>query len=413
PRATLERIFASGNGGRQRGSELHSAIHALAEQDLDAALAYFAQVTSLEDRQMIGTVIGPLLAARSPSEALAWARANDNHEYPALEQAVLAEIAKKDPQYAIAEAVRSPHANVGFVVANVISQRAMNNPKQALELLEYVENPEQREMAAQQIATQWLRRDAKGAVEWMLSQNDESLRQMVGQSAHALVRHDVDQAMRVLPRLDVDQQQMMRMQIANHLAMNRSPAEAQNFVRQFADQPDYEPLQTAVIAGVARNNLVQARQMAGELLDPDSRNIAYTSIIAVSAARDPQSAVGLLASIGDENQRGAAAGQLASVWYGSDPRAAQQWVSSLPSGNVRDDAVMHLSGHWRNIGSEEQALIDSIGDADKRGQAKVRHIYSLMHTDPARAQQLLQDPDIPDYQRRQVEMAMQRRGFRY
>ena len=65
-----------------------------------------------------------------------------------------------------------------------------------------------------------------------------------------------------------------------------------------------------------------------------------------------------------------------------------------------------MSYQWTNATDEQINLINSIGDRDKRGQAKVRRIYHLARTDPDRARELLQDEDIPEYMRQQAEVSL-------
>jgi hypothetical protein len=90
-----------------------------------------------------------------------------------------------------------------------------------------------------------------------------------------------------------------------------------------------------------------------------------------------------------------------------------RWVSGLPPGSLRDDAISNLAGRWGEWTQDQEDLVASIGDRDKRAQAKVMRIYRLVRADPARARELLQDEDIPDYMRQQVETAISRSGLSY
>ena len=147
-----------------------------------------------------------------------------------------------------------------------------------------------------------------------------------------------------------------------------------------------------------------AKQLADQLSDSSARDSAYMQIVTRRANTDPGEAMSWLGNISDEGLRSAATGQVASSWYQRDPVAAQNWVSNLPYGNARDDAIVQMSHRWRNATAEQVNLINSIGDRDKRGQAKIRRIYSLIQTDPDLARELLQDEDIPEYLRQQAEV---------
>ena len=74
---------------------------------------------------------------------------------------------------------------------------------------------------------------------------------------------------------------------------------------------------------------------------------------------------------------------------------------------------MQMSYQWRTPTSDQTALIASIEDRDMRGQAKIRQIYNVMRTDPAKARELLQDDDIPIYLRQQVETRFSQSGLRF
>ena len=205
----------------------------------------------------------------------------------------------------------------------------------------------------------------------------------------------------------------MRQQIAQMLATNRSATEAQAFIRQFEGQPGYGQLQASLMSDVAQTDVMTAKQLADQLSDGETRNSAYVQVIAQRAQTHPAEAVSWLNNVTDARQRGVAAGQLAAQWYTQDPVAAVRWVTDLPAGTSKDDAIMNMSYRWQEGTPAQERLIASIEDRDKRGQAKIRQIYSIMQTDPARARELLDDEDIPSYVRQQAETAMNQRHNRF
>jgi hypothetical protein len=258
-----------------------------------------------------------------------------------------------------------------------------------------------------------MREDPDAATDWILSQDKETAGQMMQMAAYQLVRRDIDAAMRLLPRLDASDQVGLRQQIAEHLATGRSPGEARAFVQQFEGQPGYDQLQASVIAGVAKTDVLMAKQLADQLARGNARDRAYMEVISQQAQSDPVQATVWLNSVSDERLRGAAAGQVAAQWYSSDPSAAARWVTGLPAGALRDDAIMSMSSRWRQPTAEQTRLIASIEDRDKRGQAKVQQIYFVARTDQARARKLLEDADIPSHLREQAEMIISRYSSRY
>ena len=413
PTATIDEILASGQMNR-RLSEFYVAFGALVQHDVDRAMQYFDEVQSHEHRQSIGSVIARELAGRDPERALRWTRENTGGNLQYLETIVLAKIAETDPELAFAEAQNAASQQMrGQMVSSVISQLAQSDPSRAIGYLGLIQDDDMRDIATAQLATNWIQQDPDAALAWILGQDDPIVATLLEQSSWALIQSDVDAAIQVLPRLDQTQQQHWRMQIAQQLAATRSPGDAQAFVRRFEGEPGYEQLQSGFISALAQSDPVRAQQMADQLTETTARDSAYAQIISVRAQRDPQAAAAMLSSIADENYRSMATGQVASHWYGNDPSAAMSWVSRLSDGVTRDDAIMHLASNWSQPTREQAALVNSIRDDDKRGQAKITQAYNLMRTDPAAARELLQDPDIPSHQREQAEMAMKNFGNRY
>lgn len=413
PQATIERLLAGG-GNMRRNNEFYSAISALTSTDIDAAKQYFEQARSAEDRQTIGSAIATQLARTDPAEALRWARENDRPSHAYLEATVLAAIAETEPQLALAEAmnIQSPQARSN-AISSIIQQVSRNNPADAAAYLDQIVNSQQRQEAAQQLAFSWMRRDPDAALDWVLSQDSEISAPLLSQAGYMLMRTDLDAAIRVLPRIDDEHQESWRQQIAQQLATNRSPGEAQNFIQQFQGQPGYDQLQASLIAGVAQSDTMMAKQLADQLANGDARDRAYVQVVAQRAQTNPTEAAGWISGIADEHMRGTATAQLAQQWYANDPVLATRWVSNLPSGPARDQAIVQLSYQWREPTDEQMELIAGIEDRDKRSQAKIRRIYNLVRSNPARARELLQDQDISDQHRTQVESMLSQYASRY
>ncbi len=413
PQAVIERWLA-GDRSERSNRGFYSAISALASADLDAAKAYFSRARSSDDRRMFGSAIASEMARTDPAEAIEWARANDKEGFPYLQMSVLGRIAQTDPQLALTEALATPNAQVrSSMISNVLQHIAQDSPAVAVAYLDQIEDKQQKLEASQSLASSWVRHDPDAAIDWILSQDKETAAQMVQIALGRLLHSDLDAAIRLLPRVDEDNQEFMRQQIAQSLATSRSPAEAQAFIRQFAGQPGYDQLQASLISGLAQTDVLMAKQLADQLADGSARNRAYVQVIAQRAQTNPEQAMSWLRGISDESLRGVAAGQLAAQWYAQDPAAAARWVTGLPAGSSRDDAIVQMSSQWQTPTAEQQQLIASIEDQDKRGQAKIRQIYTLMRTNPARARELLQDEDIPSYQRQRIETMLSQLGSRY
>ena len=413
PRTTIDRILASG-GNTRSNRELHSAFSALADDDVEAAKHYFEQDIGDDNRRTLGSAIASKLAETDPDEALAWSRANDSGQFPYFQMAVLQRIAQTDPQHALTEALKEPNSQTrSNLLSNVLNQVAREDPQAAVAALSQIPNEQNRQRASEQLVSTWIRYDPESAIDWVLSQDKESAQRMIQQAGSRLLRNDIDAAIRLLPRIDEQSQVHMRQQIAQQLATSRSPTQAQDFIRQFEGQSGYAQLQASLISGVAQTDVLMAKQLADQLSDSSARDSAYVQIIGQRAQTDPVEAARWVNNVSDDQMRGAATGQLVASWYGNDPVAATRWATNLPSGPSRDSAIMQMSYQWRTATADQTALIASIEDRDMRGQAKVRQIYNLIQTDPAKARELLKDEDIPSYLRQQVETRFSRYVMRY
>lgn len=412
PLGTIDRLLAAGSDS-SNSQELYSAVRALASTDLTAVIRYYDEARSEEHRRIFGSMIAAELAKADPDEALAWADANETGQSVELRMAVLSQIAAKDPERAFTEALKIPNSRFrAGVAAQLVRKIARDNPDLAASLLDRIQNKQHRLEATQQLASVWMRKDPEAATTWILSHDEEAAGEMLQTAAFQLLHRDVDKAIQLLPKLDPTAQAGLRQQIAQQLATSRSPTDAQAFIRQFEGQPGYDQLQASVIAGVAQSDVFMAKQLADQLTRGGARDRAYVQVISQQAQTDPVLALGWLNSIDNERMRGAAAGQLVTQWHGNDSRAAERWVSSLPGGALRDDVIVHMSSRWREPTGEQADLIASIEDREKRGQAKIRRAYALMRTDPAGARKLLEDEDIPSNMRQELEIVINQYGIR-
>lgn len=413
PVETIDRMLAGGGAVRQSG-EFYSAVRALADQDLDAAIRYFDQLTNIDAKHGFGRVIAGRMAAEDPAAALAWARANDTSgSYPYLEMSVLGYIARSDPQLALTEALSISNINNRRnVLSSIVGQIAREDPRGALAYLEQVPSENRREVQ-DQIAQNWIRQEPRAALDWILSQDEETMGHLLQASSYMVMRSDLDTAKQMLNRVPQEHQSGWRLQIAQRIAMERSPAEAQAFVQQYEGQAGYADLQSSVIAGVAQNDAMMAKQMADQLASGAARDRAYAQVIGQRAQTNPLEAARWLQGISDDSVRGNATANLVQNWAAHDESAASQWVMNLPDSNVRDDAVMTMSYSWREPTDAQLRLIASIRSPEKRSQAKLRQIYNVMRSNPTRARELANDPDITDLQRQQIERGISQMGVRF
>ncbi len=413
PHATIERLLASGLNQRTI-REFGSAVQALAKTDIEAALGYFQQTRSANSRRDIGTAIAAELARRDPDLALAWAQENELQLRPYLQVSVFHTIAPGDPQRAMDMALALPDSEAkAELIAEVIQSIAYESPTDAIAYLEKIDNAHHRMTASQEMLRMWTYRDSAAAMEWVLSQDEETKAELLRQSQYILVDNDLETAMRIAPRLQGDLGNQIKGYIASRLAFTAAPDEALRFIRQFEGEEDYDQLQYVLIEGLAQADVYAARQLADQIPSGDVRDQAYVEIIAGHARANPGEATRWLSRIDDPRRRGTASGHVAAAWSASDPEAANRWVSNLTPGPTRDHAIMQMASNWRRPNEQNWAMIESISDPAIRGRAKVRHAYSLIKGYPDRARELSEDEDITPQDRRGIEMMLGRSGRGY
>lgn len=410
PRGTVERLLAGGRPMRS-ASEIHAAIRAIARTDIDAAMQYFDSARSTEDRMILGSVIATEMAKTDPEGAIAWAQSNGQPQSRNLLMSVISTIAASDPQRALDEALELSDIPHGMgIVSTVIGRIARDDPAAAAAAVGRLQDRDYRQMASQQLVSAWIRDDPDAAISWLMDQDEETKTGALQMAVTELAYSDVDAAIRLLPRLDDNAQVSLRMQIASQLAASRSAAEAEAFIRQFENHPGYDQLQASIVSAVSQTDARAAKQMADQLTPGKGRDRAYTQLISQQAMTDPALAASWLGNISDERLQGAATGTVAAHWGKSDPDAALRWVHTLPAGRSRDTAIMYMAGSWRKPTHEQLELVNSIEDANTRGQAKIQRIYLLLETDPGAARALLADDDIPNHLREQLELMLAQYG---
>lgn len=403
--------YLAGPANRNDRGQAYVALQQLAQQDPEKALEYLDKFPGGQARQTFIGVVAGSLAKSDPARALEWARENDKSASRTALMSVITEIAQHDPERAFAEAQRIDNAQSRRQsISNILMIAASMDAPRAAQMLESISDPELRRNALSQLSGTWAQTDFDGAVAWVASLPAEEQRLAATSMGQRLVDYDVDRAIELLtvfPRLD---SQMLRMSIAQNLVQNRSLAAAQAFIAPYKGTEDYAKLQVAVVRNAARMDPARAMQLAEAVEDKQSRDHLYASIVGQQANRDPRQALQWLSSIEDPAAHRMAVSSITTAWYLLDAASADAWLKSLPSGATRDDAIAAASANFRGSPGEAQALIKSIGDADKRKQAMLMHVQYLVRTNPDEAERLLSELELTDGEREQYRQIIEIRS---
>jgi hypothetical protein len=408
PTVILDRLVSTGALGIDPG-QIYAAFTSVAESDMDRAMEYYGLLDPGELKQGLAGQIAARLARDDIDEAVAWARGQQTGTFPMAMMAVIREIADIDATQAIEIILAEQNMNTQrFLMQNFVQTVAMQDPQLALAYLDQVPAGQQRLQMAQSAIGMWMRTDPDGALNWILGQDESMSLPLLSQSMSVLVRSDVRRAMQILPKLPPDLAREWNYDIAQRLTASGAHAEAMSFVSQFEGQEGYDQLQSAIIAGMASKDPVAARQMADQLSDAGARDMAYVNIIGQQAMINPAEAASWLSAISEDSRRNMAISNLIGMWSQRDPNAAIEFVRRLPAGETRDTAIARMVHNWQTIGPAEQELIDSIEDPELRGQANMSQVYTLMRTNPARARELIDELNLTEEQRQQLESTMER-----
>ena len=410
PKAVLDQIV-SGNRANIDRRTISTALQSIASMDLDAAKIYYEQLGSEDDRRTLGYAIVEEIARTDFDQAIAWARAHESADYPMLVMQLLQTRASTDPDRALAESQAYPDSRWrDMLISNVIQSIAHEDPRKALQLADAIGGGQRQMNAQRHVLAQWANDDPEAAVNWLINQDEDVARELLSEGS-SLIRENTDAAIRMLPLLDEDAAQRWRYQITERLAASRSPEEAMAFANRFQGQEDFAKLQSAVVMGVAHRDPDRAMALAAQLSDVHARDAAYAQIVGRTSGSNPAESVAMLNMISTEAYREMAAGSIASEWTGSDPAAARRWVDSLQPGRTRDAAVAGYVTRLDRIGPAEEALIESIDSREAREQAKISRVYRVMRSNPQRARELLDDPDISESYRRRISRSLDMQGY--
>ncbi len=407
PTRVLDQLVATGADGLDSG-QIFAAFKSVVNTDVDLALGYYERLDPGELRDGLAAQLARRLAREDLSRAVAWAREQQSGPYPSTLMAVIREVTKLDPSLALETILAEPdERSQRYMLQTLVQTVARDDPQLALSYLDRLPDEQVRRFVAQSAVNSLIRSDPDAAITWVLAQEEAVSRRLLTESMMLLVATDVHAAMRLLPTLPDEQARHYTIDIAKRLAESGAQSEAMSLIRQHEGKEGYDEMRAAVISGMAARNPVAAKQLADQLSDTEARDLAYANIIQHHAYSDPAEAARWINSISSETRRNQVTQMLIREWAARDASAAMRHVDAMPSGRVRDTAIASMTSRWSDIRPEQQALINSIEDPAIRSQANMNRIYSLIQADPIGAQQLVEQLDLTEEQRRQVETMME------
>jgi len=413
PESALKKALALPNSAKSQ-QHVFAALQQLASQDPTKAMEYLEQMPTTPGAERHQAMVVAVIASSDPDMALAWAREHDTSSGQTMLVGVLSQIAQTDPQLALAEvqSLDRPQSR-DRVVSAVAMFVAQSNPEEAIQVLSQISNEQMRSSSSSQIAAAWAQTDFDGALNWVSSLDEKTRRRTLESIGQSFVHSDVDRAIDLLTRFPNQVSSRLTTQIAQNLVQSRSTDEAVSFISRYKDSPEFDQLQSVVIGMTASTDPARAMRMAENVEDQQSRDQIYNTIIGQQAISDPHQALQSLNAISSPEMRASAMSQVAVYWYSSDPAGAAVWIDGLPRGADRDSAIMATISAGRRNGENTQELIATIDDPERRKQATMIRIQTLMYSDRAAAEQLIDETQMTDQEREQVQKMLRSVGSGY
>ena len=403
PERFLDNLPA-GSAYGPRSGPYQIAMRALAVQDIDRAIEFYEGLTSPQHRIVMGSIIAGEFVKKDPDLALQWALGQDTPGSPAL-VAVLSQLAAVDPARALRVIDQIDDKRVkSQVLSSIVSNAVQADPQAARDYVDTIADPGDRKMAERALVEAWSQFDPEAAIDYVLTAKISQGNELVMRAGLNLAMHDLDAAIRTLPRVEGPAAMQWRTVIAQQMVQQRGVEAARRFLEQQRGQPGYAEMQAAVINGLVDQDVYAARQMVDSMPAGPAKDRSFATVVSRHAHQDPREAASWVASIEDEGLRAMASQQVASAWHRADPQGAMNWVLNQPAGPARDDAILGLSANLVHQGEGVTAgLFEQIDDPEKRRQAYIMQVWNVARTDQERARALLRRIDLSDEERRQIE----------
>jgi len=402
PVGVLESLLQAG-GQKPNGSEVTRAMQLLVVEDIELAKAFLERSKNAGNYVMLLSIFVNQFSKADPLAAIAWAKANEDRSTRGISllSRVLSEVADSQPMLAFQEALALPvPANGLDPLGSVFRRLAARDVTLAQSLIPQIADPARRRRVTDVLVGEWLKTHPEATLDWILTQDPDTSRELLVSAGRLIIRHDIQTAIANLHRLDPVSQRQWRRQIAIGLAERGSIDEALAFARRFEAEPDYENIQVTIAERAAKSDPDLARRIASGLESPEARDRILAETISYSSGMTGMDLEQQLSGISDPGRQFQKATEVYNQMAAENPAGLEHWIRQQSPGPLRDAAIVGLVQQGRDVDdAAHDELIASIEDAERRRAAKRARIFVALRSNPERARELLQDPDITDAER--------------
>ena len=390
--ADPERVLAIAAGLNGNAAQFAKglALNALAEIDIDAAIARANSLPPGQDREVALMAVGGAIARRDPQAALDWARSVTPPSRSLLSEITFS-ISRNNPELAF-ELLDNPPPGIDpqMITSLIGSQVIARRPGQMQEFANRLLAREnvQSANALRNLMGNWMQQDPEEALDWVLA-NDASLdASLLSNAAVNLARNDPQAAANYVDRIPEAFKGVWITQVASGYAL-ADPNAAMAWISQYQGQDFYNNAYGQIVIASAQADPRNAASLVAQS-DPVLQLRAAPQVAQLYARRDPMGAANWAQSLENPRARDLAIESAISSWANVDVAAATRFTLDLDRGDSRDRALNNLLLRASSNGEFDRDLLDAFSTDEASQQALVRAIPMLSRSDREQANELLE-----------------------
>ena len=368
---TLEEIpsalaLATQSGGPKNAREiLHMVLLARwAELDPSAAAAYTMKNLTNEqggNSEIIETVFGEW-GMRDPTAAADFVAALDVSKRENMLSGLLAGVAAKQPEAALALLARFPEAAKDSESYEVIfGAWTERDPRSAAARAGVLPPGDLRARALAGVAEHWAQHDPAAAYSWATQLGDPAeqataLRTVLGSWADSDPRAAANQVLRLA---DATLARDISGDIAREIAQTDLPA-AQRFAAQLADEQARAKAQWMVVLRMSEKSITDATAYADQMPEGEYRKSAYYSLSATWFLKDPVATAQWHGTLSPSGSRDSAVAAYVERAVELAPESALAWAASMRGAKMRKESTTKAYQAWQQKAPQAaQAWLDA------------------------------------------------------
>jgi hypothetical protein len=294
---------------------------------------------------------------------------------------LLVRFGAEDPTGAMAYLKTRDFITQGLGMGTVLASLASKDPNMAVAYFSDPENammkiPQVGDVLAGALAKEWASRDAKAAIAWAESleggQKTGALNGIIG----TLAADDPARAAAMAADVsDAKDREGLYNRIARSWAA-QDPDSALAWVGKLGDDERPQALRQAVSGWASRDGAAAAAYL-DNLGSPEIRNSALPHVVGPWALKEPSAAATWLAAQDEGAGKAKSMGPLMGIWTATDPEAASTWLTKQPPGPSKDEGIVTMASQvFLTDPASAMAWGATISDTDTRGD-KLKQGYSL------------------------------------